>query len=41
MHKSFGEMILGVLQWTIAIGSVLGTIALFTWIAVLFLKKDR
>ena len=35
------EIILGVLQWTIAIVSVLGTLALFTWIAVLFLKKDR
>jgi hypothetical protein len=39
MHLS--EMILGVLQWTIAIASVLGTVALFTWIAVMFLKKDR
>ena len=41
MQKSLGEMILGVLQWTIAIASVIGTIALFTWIAVMFLKKDR
>jgi hypothetical protein len=41
MHRSLGEIILGVLQWTIAIASVLGTLALFTWIAVLFLKKDR
>jgi hypothetical protein len=35
------RLILGVLQWTIAIVSVLGTIALLTWIAVMFLKKDR
>jgi hypothetical protein len=33
--------ILGVLQWTIAIVSVLGALALFTWIAVILLKKDR
>jgi hypothetical protein len=41
MHRSLGEIILGVVQWTIAIVSILGTLALFTWIAVLFLKKDR
>ena len=32
---------LGVLQWTLATGSVLGTLALFTWILVMVLKKDR
>ncbi len=41
MQKTWPEMLLGVLQWTIAIVSVLGTIGLFTWIAVLLLKKDR
>ena len=41
MEKSVGEMIVGVLQWTVAILSVAGTLALFTWIAVMFLKKDR
>ena len=40
MLSRFMQIILGVLQWTIAIGSVLGALALFTWIAVLFLKKD-
>ena len=34
-------MLFGVLQWTVAILSVLGTVALFTWIAVLLFKKDR
>jgi len=32
---------LGILQWTIVILSVAGTFALFTWIAVMFFKKDR
>jgi len=42
MEKAFTvETLLGILQWTIAILSVLGTLALFTWIAVMFLKKDR
>jgi len=41
MQKSLAETLLGVLQWTIAIVSVAGTIALITWVAVLFLKKDR
>ena len=34
-------ILLGVLQWTLAIGSVLGTFALFTWLIVMFFKKDR
>jgi len=33
--------ILGILQWTLAIGSVLATLALVTWMLALFLKKDR
>ena len=41
MQKSLAETILGVVQWTIAIASVIGTLALFTWIAVMLLKKDR
>ena len=41
MHKSIGDMIIGVLQWTVAIASILGTLALFTWIAVMLLKKDK
>ena len=35
------RIILGVFQWTLAIGSVLGTLALFTWLIVMFFKKDR
>ena len=35
------KIILGVIQWTIAILSVAGTLALFTWIAILLFKKDR
>jgi hypothetical protein len=31
----------GVVQWTLAIASVLGTLALFTWIVVMVVKKDR
>jgi hypothetical protein len=35
------RIILGVFQWTLAIASVLGTLALFTWLIVMFFKKDR
>jgi hypothetical protein len=35
------RIIFGVFQWTLAIGSVLGTLALFTWLIVMFFKKDR
>jgi hypothetical protein len=41
MEKTLLETTIGVFQWTVAIGSVIGALALFTWIAVLFLKKDR
>jgi hypothetical protein len=30
----------GILEWTVAIAAVAGTIALFTWLAVLFFRKD-
>jgi len=33
--------LLGVLQWTIAIVSITGTLALFSWILVMILRKDR
>jgi hypothetical protein len=33
--------VLGVFQWTIAIVSVLGTIALVVWILGMILKKDK
>jgi hypothetical protein len=32
---------IGLLQWTIAIAAVVGTLALFTWIVVMVVKKDR
>jgi hypothetical protein len=41
MQKSLADTVLGVLQWTIAIASVIGTLALFAWVAVLLFKKDR
>jgi hypothetical protein len=41
MQKSLADTLLGVLQWTLTIASVVGTLALFTWIAVLLFKKDR
>jgi hypothetical protein len=31
----------GVLQWTIAILSVVGTLALFSWIFLMIVRKDR
>jgi hypothetical protein len=41
MQKSLADTLLGVVQWAVAIAAVVGTIGLFTWIAVLFFKKDR
>ena len=35
------RVLLGVVEWTLAIASVTGTVALFTWIIVLFVRKDR
>jgi hypothetical protein len=40
MSNFFGAL-LGVVQWTIAIISVAGTLALFTWILKMILKKDK
>ena len=37
----FFQAILGVLQWTIAIVSVVGTVALFSWILTMIVKKDK
>jgi hypothetical protein len=31
----------GIVQWTIAIAAVLGTLGLFTWILVMFVKSDK
>jgi len=33
--------IFGIFEWALAIGSVLATLALFSWMLALFLKKDR
>ena len=33
--------LLGILQWTVAILSVAGTLALVGWIVAMFFKKDR
>jgi len=35
------DTFLGILQWTVAILSVAGTVALFGWIAAMIFKKDR
>jgi len=35
------KLILGILEWTLAIAAVAGTIALFSWIAILFFRKDN
>ena len=34
------KIILGVLEWTVAIAALGGTIALFVWLTVLFFRKD-
>ena len=34
-------IVLGVLQWTIAIVAVVGTLSLFTWIVFMIVKKDK
>ena len=33
--------LLGLLQWVIAIVSLTGTLALFSWILVMIVRKDR
>jgi hypothetical protein len=40
MSNFFGAL-LGLVQWTIAIISVAGTLALFAWILKMILKKDK
>jgi hypothetical protein len=37
----FFQSLFGVLQWTIAILSVAGTLALFSWIVMMILRKDK
>ena len=33
--------VLGILQWTIAIVSVAGTLALFGWMIMMIFRKDK
>jgi len=35
------EIVGGVLQWTMAIVAVIGTLVLFTWFFVLIVRKDK
>ena len=35
------QTLIGIFQWTVAIVSVVGALALFTWVAMLFFRKDR
>jgi hypothetical protein len=39
--SGFFQSLLGVLQWTIAILSVAGTLALLSWILMMVVKKDK
>jgi hypothetical protein len=34
------KFVIGILQWSVAIAAIAGTIALITWLAVLFFRKD-
>jgi hypothetical protein len=34
------SIVLGVLKWILAIAAVGGTVGLFTWLIVLFVRKD-
>jgi hypothetical protein len=39
--NQIATIVLGLIQWTIAIVSVAGTLALFGWILKMFVKKDK
>jgi len=34
------KLVFGILEWIVAIVALAGTISLFTWLAVLFFRKD-
>jgi hypothetical protein len=38
---SVSQAVVGVVQWTLAIVSIGGTLALFSWILVMVVKKDK
>ena len=40
MNRPLSDILIGVLQWTIAIASIAGTVALIGWIIYMFVKKD-
>ena len=40
MDRPLSDVLIGVLQWTIAIVSIAGTLALIGWIIAMFFKKD-
>ena len=35
------EIVGGILQWSVAIAAVIGTLALFTWFFVMLVRKDK
>jgi len=39
--RGFLQILLGILQWTIAILSVAGTLALFGWMIMMIFRKDK
>ena len=39
--RQIGGIVVGLLQWTVAIVSVAGTLALFGWIIRMVIKKDK
>jgi hypothetical protein len=39
--SGFFQSLLGVLQWTIAVVSVAGTVGLFSWIVIMVVRKDK
>jgi hypothetical protein len=36
-----GKIVVGIIQWTIAIASVVGTLALLGWILKMIVTKDK
>ena len=39
--ENFFRSALGVVQWTVAVAAILGTIALFAWIMMMIVKRDK
>ena len=34
------KLVFGILEWTVAILAIAGTIALFSWLAIMIFRKD-